>query len=428
VLKKADNQMLTQVGEGTPMGNLLRRFWMPVLLEEEICDPDGPPVRVRILGEDLVAFKNTDGKIGIIDAHCPHRRAGMFFGRNEECGLRCVYHGWKFDVDGNCVDMPSEPEETDFKQKVKIKSYPALAKAGAVWIYMGPPELKPEFPDFEWAHLPKERLIVTKRLTECNWVQALEGGLDSSHISYLHRNLEDLKPQAIKKKDNLSVNYAANDRHPVFFIDETKYGHRISARRNANADDYYWRITQFMVPFHTLIPPQIKTGRDSDKHSYAGHVWLPIDDEKCWTFSFNCNPSRELDEQEQEIYHPRTGMWGPIDENYIPLANKANDYLISREVQKDYNYTGIIGIPNQDAAVQESMGLICDRTNERLGTSDKAIIAFRKRLLKMAKELEKGIEPSEASMNNAYNIRSATYLANKEISITDGSEWLTKIK
>lgn len=427
MLRKADNEMLTQVSAGTPMGELLRRFWMPALLAEEVAEPDGAPVRVRILGENLVAFKNTEGNVGIVDAHCPHRRAGMFFGRNEECGLRCVYHGWKFDINGNCVDMPSEPEETDFKHKVKIKSYPTVEKGGAIWIYMGPAELKPEFPNFEWAGLPADKLIVTKRLQECNWAQALEGGIDSSHISYLHRNLEDLKPQSSTADANKSVNYAATDRHPVFFIDETKYGHRISARRNAGEGEYYWRITQFMVPFHTYIPPQMKEGRDSSGLSYAGHAWVPIDDQNSWTWSFNCNPKRELTDHEQKFFHPRTGMWGPIDENYHPLAHKGNEYLIDRNVQRDDNYTGILGIPNQDAAVQESMGVICDRTNERLGTSDKAIIAFRKRLLKMAKDLQEGIEPPEAAAHDIYDIRSATYIADIDMSIDEGSEWLTKV-
>jgi phthalate 4,5-dioxygenase len=433
MLKQSDNEILTQVGEGTPMGNLLRRFWMPALLEEEILAPDCPPVRVRILGEDLVAFKDTDGNIGIVDAHCPHRRAGMFFARNEECGLRCVYHGWKFNIYGDCVDMPSEPDETNFKNKVKIKSYPAIAKGGAVWIYMGPPALKPKLPDFEWANLPKNKAIVTKRLQNCNWAQALEGGIDSSHISYLHRTLDDLKPQSAAPEldehgQEKFINYAATDRHPVFFIEETDYGQRISARRNAKKGEYYWRITQFMVPFHTCIPPQMKEGRDSKGLSYAGHAWVPIDDHNTWTWSFNCNPGREFTAQEQKMYHPRTGMWGPIDDEYKPLANKDNNYLINRNTQKKDNYTGIQGIPNQDAAVQESMGLICDRSSERLGTSDKGIIAFRKRLLKMTKDLQKGIEPPEASNNTIFNVRSATYLADEKLSIDEGSDWLTKGK
>jgi len=431
LLRQADNDMLTQIGEGTPMGNLLRRFWMPALLEEEVAEPDGPPVRVRILGDDLVAFKDTNGDIGIVDAYCPHRRAGMFYGRNEECGLRCVYHGWKFDKEGNCTDMPSEPEETNFKHKVKIKSYPAEIMGGAVWIYMGPPELKPELPNLEWAQLSKKQSVVTKRLQECNWAQALEGGIDSSHISYLHRKLEDLKPLPDEPElddygNETFINYSAVDRHPVFFIDETSYGQRISARRNAKPGEYYWRITQFMVPFHTCIPPQMLSGRDSDGLCYAGHAWVPIDDHNTWTWSFNCNPTREFTQKEGKMYHPRTGMWGPVDENYKPLAHKGNEYLIDRSVQRDDNYTGILGIPNQDAAVQESMGLICDRTNERLGTSDKGIIAFRKRLLKMAKDLVKGIEPPETTTPEIYNIRSATYIADADLTIDEGSNWLTK--
>lgn len=426
MLRQEDNEMLTGTDAGTPMGELMRRFWIPALLEEEVAEPDCPPVRVRLLGEDLVAFKDTDGRVGLMDAYCPHRRAGMFFGRNEECGLRCVYHGWKFDVDGNCTEMPSEPDESNFMHKVKIKTYPTVVRGGTVWTYMGPADLKPQLPNFEWADLPAGKLIVTKRLQECNWAQALEGGIDSSHISYLHRNLEDLKPQSKTAAENKATNYAATDRHPVFFVDETDYGHRISARRNAGADEYYWRVTQYLVPFHTYIPPQMKSGTDSSGLTYAGHVFVPIDDQNCWTWSFNCNPDRELNDHEKDFFHPRTGMWGPIDDEYKPLANKSNEYLIDRDRQQNDNFTGILGIPNQDAAVQESMGEICDRTNERLGTSDKAIIAFRKRILTMAKNLENGIEPPEAAAHNIYGGRSATYVADKNLSIDEGSDWLTK--
>lgn len=428
MLKQADNEMLTRTDAGTAMGELMRRFWIPALLEEEVAEPDCAPVRVRLLGEDLVAFKDTNGRVGLMDAYCPHRRAGMFFGRNEDCGLRCVYHGWKFDVDGNCTDMPSEPDDSNFKNKVKIKTYPTVVRGGTVWTYMGPPELKPELPNFEWADLPASKLIVTKRLQQCNWAQALEGGIDSSHISFLHRNLEDLKPQSKSAAKNKATNYAAADRHPVFFVDETDYGHRISARRNASEDEYYWRITQYFVPFHTYIPPQMKTGTDSEGLTYAGHVFVPIDDHNCWTWSFNCNPGRDLNDFEKDFFHPRTGMWGPIDDEYKPLANKSNEYLIDRDRQVNDNFTGILGIPNQDAAVQESMGEICDRTRERLGTSDKAIIAFRKRILTMAKNLEKGIEPPEASAHSIYGGRSATYVADKKLSIDEGSDWLTNPK
>ena len=189
MLNDTDNEFLTRIGPGTPMGEYLRRFWMPFLLPEELPAPDCPPVRTTLLGEALVAYKDTNGDIGLIDNYCPHRRASLFFGRNEECGLRCVYHGWKFDKDGNCVDMPSEPAESNFKDKVKVKAYPAREWGGLIWAYMGPRENIPELPNIDWATLPDSHRVISKRIQESNWVQSVEGGIDSSHISFLHNGV-----------------------------------------------------------------------------------------------------------------------------------------------------------------------------------------------------------------------------------------------
>ena len=391
-------------------------------MEEEVHQKDGAPVRLRLLGEDLVAFRDTDGKLGVLDAYCAHRRTHLYFGRNEECGIRCVYHGWKYDVSGQCVDMPSEPAESDFKHKVKTKSYPTATRGGVVWIYMGPLELEPELPDFEWARLPGSRCEVTKRVQQCNWAQAVEGGIDSSHISYLHRNLADLEPA---KSGTGHQSYTSRDRSPVFTVKETDYGLLIGARRNATGESFYWRITQFLVPFWTMIPPILREEfDDSAEDTYAGHAWVPIDDENTWTWSFNCNPHRDFDEREKALFHPRTGMWGPIDDSYWPRWNKNNDYGLDRGMQKNVNYTGIKGIPNQDAAVQESMGPIADRSREMLGTSDKAIIAFRKLLLEMATDLSNGREPEATIHGTRYNVRSASVLLEKNVPFDEGAAWL----
>ena len=371
MLKPEDNKLLTRVGPGTTMGELLRRFWLPALMEEEVHENDGAPVRLRLLGEDLMAFRDTEGRLGVLDAYCPHRRAHLYFGRNEECGIRCVYHGWKFDVTGQCLDMPSEPSETNFKDRVKTKSYSTAARGGIVWVYMGPDQFKPELPDFEWARLSKSRCEITKRSQQCNWAQAVEGGIDSSHISYLHRNLSDLVPS---KSGTGHRSYTSRDRSPKFTIKETDYGLLIGASRNATKESFYWRITQFLSPFWTMIPPILgEEVNDSSQDTYAGHAFVPIDDENTWTWSFNCNPHRDFNEKEQALFHPRTGLWGPIDDSYRPVWNKENDYGLDREMQKNVNYTGIKGIPNQDVAVQESMGPIADRSREILGTSDKAL-------------------------------------------------------
>src|SRR5665213_1585771 len=185
MLSREENELLTQTGPGTPMGRLIRRYWLPALFSHQLPAPDGDPVRVRLLGERLVAFRATDGRIGLIAEQCPHRTASLFFARNEECGLRCVYHGWKFDLDGNCVDMPSEPPESNFKHKVRIAAYPCRERGGVVWTYMGPPELMPDFPWLEWAEVPETHRFVTRHLQECNWLQAFEGGFDTSHLTFL---------------------------------------------------------------------------------------------------------------------------------------------------------------------------------------------------------------------------------------------------
>ncbi|HIO20843.1 MAG TPA: aromatic ring-hydroxylating dioxygenase subunit alpha [Nitrospirales bacterium] len=426
MLKPEDNKLLTRVGPGTTMGELLRWFWLPALMEEEVHENDGAPVRLRLLGEDLMAFRDTEGRLGVLDAYCPHRRAHLYFGRNEECGIRCVYHGWKFDVTGQCLDMPSEPSETNFKDRVKTKSYSTAARGGIVWVYMGPDQFKPELPDFEWARLSKSRCEITKRSQQCNWAQAVEGGIDSSHISYLHRNLADLIPS---KSGTGHRSYTSRDRSPKFTIKETDYGLLIGASRNATKESFYWRITQFLSPFWTMIPPILgEEVNDSSQDTYAGHAFVPIDDENTWTWSFNCNPHRDFNEKEQALFHPRTGLWGPIDDSYRPVWNKENDYGLDREMQKNVNYTGIKGIPNQDVAVQESMGPIADRSQEMLGTSDKAIIAYRQLLIDMAKDLQNGQEPKASSHGGYYNVRSASVLLKKDVPFDKGAAWLLSAK
>src|ERR687886_715559 len=189
MLSREENERITRVGPGTPMGNLMRRYWMPACLAEELPEPDCPPVRVRLLGEDLVAFRDTQDRIGVLDEYCPHRLASLFLGRNEQCGLRCVYHGWKFDVDGRCVDMPNEPPESNFKDRVRATAYPCRERGGVVWVYMGPPERMGEQPDLEWSLVPADQRFLSKRLQQSNYLQAIEGGIDSSHISFLHSTL-----------------------------------------------------------------------------------------------------------------------------------------------------------------------------------------------------------------------------------------------
>ncbi|MPZ15404.1 MAG: Rieske 2Fe-2S domain-containing protein, partial [Chloroflexi bacterium] len=220
MLSKEDNELLTRVGPATPMGQLLRQYWIPVVRSEELADPDGEPMRVRLLGEDLILFRDTSGRVGLLEDHCSHRGASLFFGRNEADGLRCVYHGWKYDVAGACVDMPNEPPESNFKDKIRHRAYPCREYGGMIWSYLGPRDVPPELPKLEWALVGAEQRNLTPVLRECNWVQALEGDIDTSHLYFLHARLD---PREERGPQNDNGVYH-EDRHPRLHLVDTPYG------------------------------------------------------------------------------------------------------------------------------------------------------------------------------------------------------------
>jgi phenylpropionate dioxygenase-like ring-hydroxylating dioxygenase large terminal subunit len=386
MLKKEHNDLLTQTGPGTPMGQLFRRYWMPALLAEELPENDCPPVRVKLLSERLLAFRDSKGRYGLMDEFCAHRGVSLWFGRNEECGLRCPYHGWKFDVTGQCTEVPSEPEGSDYHKRIKLTGYPLIQRGGILWAYLGPPECQPPLPEWEFATVPRAHSISTKRLQECNWLQAMEGGIDSSHVSWLHRG--DLNSDPLFR-DNVGNRYNLGDLRPVFEVVESPGGLYIGARRNADNGNYYWRITQWVVPNFTMIPPR-------GDHSVHGHFWVPIDDENCWAWSYEYHPSRPLTDEEIAAVRAGQGIHVKYTPGtYRPLANKDNDYLIDRAAQKaGKTYSGVEGIAMQDASLQESMGPIVDRTKENLVSTDNGVIMARFRLLLAAKKLaDKGIAP-----------------------------------
>ncbi len=400
MLSAEENALLCQTGPGTPMGELFRRFWLPAALSEELPAPDCPPIRLRMLSEDLVAFRDTNGNVGIIDSFCPHRRAGMFFGRNEECGLRCVYHGWKFDVNGDCVDMPSEPAESNFKDKVKITAYPAQDFGGVIWVYMGPQELKPEIPQFEWARVPESHRLVNRWIQKNNYMQAVEGEIDTAHGSYLHSRID---PSQREKGFTFA---GSQDGAPVLTVRDTDYGFVYGSRRNAPDGEFYWRVTQWLLPTYALIP-------GGDSWPKLGHMYFPIDDEHLAGWEFFYNPEAPLTEKQREEGLAKFELFPSTfklsDGALINIPNmertSENDYNIDREMQRNEIFTGIAGTRNQDRAMTESMGSISDRTGEHLGTSDAAIIAARRRLLKMARDLQEGIEPVAPYDGNLYHIR-----------------------
>ena len=379
---QAENKVLTEVSAGTPMGDLMRRYWFPALRADELPAPDCPPVRVQLLGEKLIAFRDSEDRIGLIDEFCAHRRVSLWFGRNEECGLRCPYHGWKYDVNGQCTDLPSEPEETGMRSRIKLKSYPCIERGGVIWTYMGPPELKPAPPGFERALVPPEQRYISKRYQECNYLQAVEGGIDSSHVSFLHEGALKSDPLFQGSKGN---EYNARDRMPIFDIAEFEGGLLIAARRNAEADHYYWRITPWIMPFYTLIPPR-------GGNPIGGHAWVPIDDNNTWSWSINYHPRRALTRQEVAAMDNGAGIHvKAIPGTFYPLANKRNDYLMDRYAQvSGISYSGIDGIGMQDASLQESMGPIVERSQENLVSTDNGIIMARRALLRAIKANREG--------------------------------------
>jgi phthalate 4,5-dioxygenase len=381
-MEKHKAETLVRTGRGTRMGNLLRRYWVPVLLSREIAEPDGPQVRVQILGEKLLAFRDTGGEVGLIDEFCSHRGVSLYFGRNEENGIRCAYHGLKFSRSGECVDVPSAP---DLCKNMGVKAYPCIERAGVVWAYMGPRDKMPAAPEVEWCTLPENHVFVSKRLQECNYLQAMEGGIDTSHVSYVHRFEVDDDPMHRGCKAN---DYIKADGNVIFQIEKSDGGLTLYGRRNGEPDSYYWRVTQWLFPWYTLIPP-------FGEHALGGHVWVPIDDEHCWAWSINFHPGKPLSAEERSHMEAGRGIHCQYEPGtFRTRANKDNDYLIDRRAQQDKRaYSGVFGIAIQDASLQESMGPIQDRANERLLPTDRAIVMARRMLYDAATALEAGVEP-----------------------------------
>ncbi|HJU60692.1 MAG TPA: Rieske 2Fe-2S domain-containing protein [Candidatus Binatia bacterium] len=391
MFSREENELLTRVGPGTAMGDLMRRYWLPALLSEEIALPDSPPVRVRLLGENLIAFRDSGGRVGLLDEHCSHRGTSLFYGRNEECGLRCIYHGWKYDVGGNVLETPAEPSESDFKRKIHHTAYPCKEVAGIVFTYMGPREKMPLFPAYEWTSLPENRMHVVKSYLECNYLQGIEGDFDSSHTTFLHcNNLADL---ARLNRDGA----------PTLEAEETAYGMRAISIRRLRDEQSYVRVSPFIMPAFSIVPGPA-TAKFEENDSRAFRFWIPIDDTSTWFYILTM---RDVAFSEEEKTKARS--W--VDASYRRIRNAGNDYLQDRELQRTRIYSGIKAVipAEQDGCATESMGPIYDRTKEHLGYSDKTIIALRKILLRAAMGVREGREPPhiirDASANDFSRLR-----------------------
>ena len=412
MLTEADNELLTRTGPGTPMGEFFRRFWQPIALAEELPAPDCPPIRVRVLGEEFVAFRDTLGRVGLIEPRCPHRGAHLYYGRNEDCGIRCVYHGWKFDVTGKAVDLPNVPPRSAYHEKIAIQAYPTREFGEIVWAYLGPAGRVPEVPQLEFGTLPPTHRYVMKKLQECNWAQSVEGGLDTSHFSFLHMPAPSVASNESTEApaDERRLRWIRNDPMPRFSILAHDVGFVIGGARKADGQDIYWRMTQFMLPAHATTPSTLPG------ENYFGYTFVPIDDQSCWIYTYVWNPERPISDEERAKFRGGHGVIGEVGPDYVPVRNRRNDYQLDRDLQKHHTYTGVRGLAEQDAMVQESQGFIVDRTRENLTATDAAIVRFRRLVMNGAKALAEGQEPEAPWKHNGYRLRSGSWVAADGIS------------
>jgi phthalate 4,5-dioxygenase oxygenase subunit len=413
MLSAEDNDLLCRVGPGTPMGNLMREYWLPAVRADELPSPDCPPVRIKLLGEELIAFRTTSGDVGLIQNACPHRGASLFFGRNEEDGLRCVYHGWKFDVTGACVDMPSEPAESNFKNKVRSRAYPTHERNGIIWAYMGPREVPPPLPDLEGNLIGEYSISVLYRAN--NWMQGIEGELDTIHAAFLHS-----RPNQARTFEPGSFGYyQTRSKEGKFSIRDTDFGESYGMYRPAEEDTYYWRIGHLLFPFFAMPPGASTLGEDARFLAY-----VPMDDHNTLEWGVG-RRSPEVQSQ------------GLLGRNYLPNGTGwferfridqtlQNDFKIDREAQKrGDSFTGIAGIRQQDMAMTETMGPIYDRGHEHLGTTDQMIIRVRRRHIAAAKALrDSGVTPPGVDQPEAYRERSGLVILPRDADWWEGTKHL----
>ena len=410
MLSQANNEILVRVAKGTPMGELMRLYWIPFLPARDLA-VDGQPKRVKLLGEDLVAFRDSQGRVGLMDNACAHRGAPMMFARNEDCGLRCVYHGWKYDVTGQVTDMPAEPADSTMKHNVRIKAYPCRERNGMLWTYMGPDASSPPpLPNFEWNLVPQDQVHVSFRIQECNWLQAVEGEIDSAHAPLLHGRID--------AQGSVSSWIAKRDLRPVFECLKQDFGMSIAARRRYDAQTYYWRVNQFLLPFYTLVPPL------TPHPDLSGHAWVPLDDENTLCIMFSYLPANPLPERTTKIFSQghngrETGHASVnalrADNPTVPYAgywtkyNPGNGFQFDHTAQTSTWFSGIPGLWVQDAACQTGLTPIYDRSKERLATSDTGIAMTRRLLLETAGALrDHGVRPKGVGNPDVFMVRAVS--------------------
>ncbi len=398
-MKHEDNERLVRVGRGTPTGELFRRYWLPALLSLELPGPDCPPVRVRLLGEDLIAFRDSFGEVGLVDSLCPHRLAPLFFAVNAEGGLRCPYHGLKFNRNGDCIDLPCEPPGSPAQAEIKLGAYPTHEAGDIVWTYMGPPDRMPDPPDYEWLRVPATHRYVSKTYEDCNYLQGLEGGLDTAHVSFLHSQ----GGVAVTK-------LSAMDPTPKLEVNVTDYGYCYISRRLLKPDRAYIRLYQYIMPTQQMRPSVVDTtGALQPVPTIDGHLWAPIDDESTNVYNYMYSYDRNYPLSADFICKAER-RFGRAEDDLIPgtfrlKRNMSNDYLVDREAQKKGNLSGIVGVNTQDYALQEGMGRIVDRTKEYLLSTDRAIVVMRRLMLEATRAVEQGHAPRGCNPSDHRNAR-----------------------
>ncbi|SDH25307.1 Phenylpropionate dioxygenase, large terminal subunit [Alteribacillus persepolensis] len=391
MLSKENNELLTRVTGDAPMAMFMKQFWVPAVRAGRL-ESGGEPVRVTLFGESYVAFRADNGQVGFFDEACPHRGTSLALGRNEDNALTCLFHGWKFDVSGQCVEAPTEPAERmeSFCKKVPLKHYKVREAGGIVWVWLGEGE-PTQFPDFEFNNLPESNLLIRIAEVDCNWLQILEGTLDSAHVSVLHKSWTE--------KVGATVSKTKYDLSPRYEIDPQPYGYRAGALRNMPNGDKYVRISEYVQPWYSFIPK-------SPEENHVGSMVIPIDDYRSvqWFVFYNYN--RELTFEDAAIIERQFGIDpnNPVDNFYE--GSYEERWKQDRSKMKDH-FTGLYGVLVEDYVINEGMGKIVDRSKEYLGSSDMLITRIRRHLLKGLKDMQEDKVPKGLDEEVDYfNIRS----------------------
>lgn len=377
MMTQADNDLLTQTGPGTPCGKLLRSYWQPIATSEEL-PPGGDPIPVRVMSEDLVLFRDDRDRLGLIGRHCAHRGTDLSYGRIEDGGLRCLYHGWLFDIHGNCIDQPAQPEGKKFCAKVKHVGYPVQEKGGAIWAYLGEGE-PPLIPDFQFLTGPEPSRLAFRVVQMCNWLQGLESSTDPVHTTFLHRR----PPGKASARSGADVSALRGTEPPEIGTENTSFGTRIYALHNAPNGRKYLRVNNYVFPCGAT--PSTSGGRDA----YQGRWYVPVDDVTHCRFEFFYSHDKPLDKERL-----RKNRMENVGADNRHIRRQENRYLQDREEMKRGDSWGGMGLhfPSQDAFAIETQGPIQDRTKEHLGSSDIVIAAVRRTLLKAIRQVQEGKE------------------------------------